>query len=231
MAVEPLDDRSFAGYRRQLIEQIRGRGVDDLAILQLFDRVPRHLFLPQGVWPRAYEDAPIPIGYGQTASQPSLQALYLSVLNPTPDDTVLEIGTGSGFLTALLALSADRVYSVERIRELSVRARAALDQLQLKHVALMVGDGTIGWRKYAPFDVIVVSAASPSVPPAFIDQLAEGGRMLIPVGTLERQELMLVRRKNGDVHEKIIHGECSFVPLLGRFAWASETAEKAGEPT
>ncbi len=227
MAVEPLDDRKFAGYRRKLIEQIRGRGIDDLAILQLFDRVPRHLFLPQGVWPRAYEDAPIPIGFGQTASQPSLQALYLSVLDPTPEDTVLEIGTGSGFLTALLALTADRVYSVERIRELSVRARAALDQLQMKNVALMVGDGTIGWRKYAPFDLIVVSAASPSIPPAFTDQLAEGGRMLIPVGTRDRQELVLARRENGEVREEVIHGECTFVPLLGRFAWASETGDEA----
>ena len=231
MAVEPLDDRRFAGYRRKLIEQIRGRGIDDLAILQLFDRVPRHLFVPEGVWPRAYEDAAIPIGYGQTASQPSLQALYLSVLNPTPHDTVLEIGTGSGFLTGLLALSADRVYSVERIRELSVRARTALDRLGVKNVALMVGDGTIGWRKYAPFDVIVVSAASPSVPTSFIDQLAEDGRMLIPVGTRERQELVLVRRKDGDIQEEILHGECTFVPLLGRFAWSSEISETSEEST
>ena len=225
MAVEPLDDRSFVGYRRKLIERIRGRGIDDLVILQLFDRVPRHFFVPEGMWPRAYEDAAIPIGYGQTASQPSLQALYLSVLKVTPDDTVLEIGTGSGFLTGLLAFMADRVYSVERIRELSVRARAALDQLRIKNVALMVGDGTIGWRKYAPFDVIVVSAASPSVPPAFIDQLAEGGRLLIPVGTRERQELVLVRREDGETREEIMHGECTFVPLLGRFAWASKSSE------
>ena len=225
MAVEPLDDRSFSGYRRKLIEEIRGKGIDDLAILQVFDRVPRHLFVPEGVWPRAYEDAAIPIGYGQTASQPSLQALYLSVLKVTPDDTVLEIGTGSGFLTALLALAADRVYSIERIRELSVRARAALDQLRINNVALMVGDGTIGWRKYAPFDVIVVSAAAPSVPPSFIDQLAEGGRLLIPVGTREHQELVLVSKEDGKIQEETIHGECTFVPLLGRFAWTSETSE------
>ena len=228
MAVEPLDDRSFDGYRRKLIEQIRGRGIDDLAILQLFDRVPRHFFVPEGVWPRAYEDAAIPIGYGQTASQPSLQALYLSVLEVTPDDVVLEIGTGSGFLTGLLSFTADRVYSVERIRELSVRARAALDRLRINNVALMVGDGTIGWRKYAPFDVIVVSAASPSVPPALTEQLADGGRLLIPVGTRERQELVLVRREGGEIHEETMHGECTFVPLLGRFAWASDASE---EPT
>ena len=225
MAVEPLEDRRFAGYRRKLIEDIRGKGIDDLVILQLFDRVPRHMFVPEGVWPRAYEDAAISIGYGQTASQPSLQALYLSTLEVTPGDTVLEIGTGSGFLTGLLALTSDRVYSVERIRELSVRARTALDRLRIKNVALMVGDGTIGWRKYAPFDVIVVSAASPSVPPAFIDQLAEGGRLLIPVGTRERQELVLIRREDGAIHEEVMQGECTFVPLLGRFAWASETSE------
>ena len=137
----------FVGYRRRLIELIRQQGVADLEILQVFDKVPRHLFVPEGVWPRAYEDAPVPIGYGQTASQPSLQALYLSLLKPTPEEKVLEIGTGSGYLTALLGLMADRVYSVERVRELSSRARTALDSLSLNNVALQVGDGTIGWRK------------------------------------------------------------------------------------
>ena len=225
MAADSLDDRSFVGYRRKLIEEIREHGIHDLEILQLFDQVPRHLFVPQGVWPRAYEDAPIPIGYSQTASQPSLQALYLSILKPTTDETVLEIGTGSGFLTALLALTANRVYSVERVRELSARARVALDELRLKNVALMVGDGTIGWRKYAPFDVIVVSAASPSIPKAFLDQLGEGGRMLIPVGSMEDQELILVRREDGEIQQEVIQGGCTFVPLLGRFAWASEHPE------
>ena len=225
MATESLEDRSFVGYRRKLIEEIRERGIDDLEVLQLFDQVPRHLFLPEGVWPRAYEDAPIPIGYSQTASQPSLQALYLSILKPTSDDTVLEVGTGSGFLTALLALTADRVYSVERVRELSARARIALDDLKLKNVALMVGDGTIGWRKYAPFDVVVVSAASPSVPQAFLDQLAEGGRMLIPVGSRESQDLMLVRKENDQIVQEVAQAGCTFVPLLGRFAWPSENPE------
>ncbi|MEX0979554.1 MAG: protein-L-isoaspartate O-methyltransferase, partial [Gemmatimonadota bacterium] len=171
----PRDDYRFVGYRRRLIEEVRARGIDDLEILQLLDRVPRHLFLPEGVWPRAYEDAAIPIGFGQTASQPSLQAYYLTLLKPGADDRVLEIGTGSGFLTALLALRADRVYSVERVRELSQRARAALDAMKLSNVALLVGDGTIGWKKFAPYDVIIVSAASPSVPDAFVQQLAEGG--------------------------------------------------------
>jgi protein-L-isoaspartate(D-aspartate) O-methyltransferase len=218
----PLEDTRFVGYRRKLIEDIRAHGIEDLELLQLFDRVPRHLFVPEGIWPRAYEDAPLPIGYSQTASQPSLQAYYLTLLRPRPDEKVLEIGTGSGYLTALLALTADRVYSVERVRELSQRARKALDLLSLRNVALMVGDGTIGWRRYAPFDAIVVSAASPSIPPALVDQLGDGGRMLIPVGALDSQELVLVRKEGFIVTEEVVKGDCTFVPLLGRFAWKSE---------
>lgn len=216
---DPRDDPRYVGYRRRLIETIRERGIDDLELLELFDRVPRHAFLPEGVRPMAYEDRPIPIGYGQTASQPSLQAHYLEVLRPDPEDRVLEIGTGSGYLTALLALMAERVYSVERMRELSVRAREALDAMKIQNVALLVGDGTIGWRKYAPYDVIVVSAASPSVPDALEDQLAEGGRMLIPVGDRESQKLILVRRVDGDIAHEELEGACRFVPLLGRFAF------------
>ena len=222
MGPGPLDDTRFVGYRRKLIEEIRAHGIDDLETLQLFDMVPRHLFLPEGVWPRAYEDAPIPIGFGQTASQPSLQAYYLSLLRPSHEDKVLEVGTGSGYLTALLALGADRVYSVERVRELSARARRSLDAMGVKNVALLVGDGTIGRRKYEPFDVIVVSAAAPSVPTALTEQLADGGRMLIPVGTRERQDLVMVRKTGFAVTEEVVRGECTFVPLLGRFAWSVE---------
>ena len=218
----PLDDTRWVGYRRKLIEDIRSHGISDLEILQLFDQVPRHIFLPEGVAPRAYEDAPIPIGYQQTASQPSLQAYYLTLLRPERSEKVLEIGTGSGYLTALLALMADRVYSVERVRELSQRARKALDLMALKNVALLVGDGTIGWRKYAPFDVVVVSAASPSIPSALVDQLGDRGRMLIPVGARDSQELVLVRKDGFAVTEEVVKGDCTFVPLLGRFAWKGE---------
>lgn len=224
MAAGPVEDHRFTGYRRRLIEEIRSRGVEDLEILQLFDRVPRHRFLPEGVWNRAYEDAPIPIGYQQTASQPSLQALFLTILKPQSQERVLEIGTGSGFLTALLAQLADRVYSVERVRDLSTRARKALDELGYLNVALLVGDGTIGWRRYAPFDVIVVSAASPSVPKAYLEQLGDPGRMLIPVGTRETQDLVLVRKTAGETTEEVLQPGCTFVPLLGRFAWKDEVA-------
>lgn len=222
MGPDPVDDHRYVGYRRKLIEDIRSRGVEDLETLQLFDRVPRHLFLPEGVRPRAYEDAPIPIGFGQTASQPSLQAHYLSILQPGQDDKVLEIGTGCGYLTALLCLMADRVYSVERVRELSKRSRVALDAFGVKNAALLVGDGTIGWRKYAPFDVIVVSAASPSIPPALVDQLDDGGRMLIPVGGRDSQELVLVQKTGFAVTEERVGGAVTFVPLLGTFAWSEE---------
>ncbi len=215
-----LSDLQYVGYRRKLIEDIRTSGIEELEILQLFDRVPRHLFLPEGVRPRAYEDAPIPIGYGQTASQPSLQAAYLQILRPAPEDRVLEIGTGSGFLTALLSFAVDRVYSVERVRELSLRARRALDALEIRNVALLVGDGSIGWKKFAPYDLIIVSAASPSAPTALVDQLADGGRMLIPLGTRQAQELTLLRRVGNDVSHEAIRDQCTFVPLLGLQGWA-----------
>ena len=223
MESDALADRRFIAARRRLIEDVRTRGIEDLEILRLFDVVPRHLFVPEAMWPRAYLDTPVPIGFGQTASQPSLQAHYLSLLLPGSDDKVLEIGTGSGFLTALLARLADRVYSIERVRELSRRARRTLDDLGINNVALIVGDGTIGWRKYQPFDVIVVSAASPLVPYSLVDQLAEGGRMLIPVGSRGSQELVLVRRKQGEFTEEVVKDSVRFVPLLGRFGWREES--------
>ncbi len=218
MGPDPLSDTRYVAQRRRLIEKIRERGIDDLEVLRAFDLVPRHIFVPEAVRHRAYEDAALPIGFGQTASQPSLQALYLQLLALNPTDKVLEIGTGSGYLTALLAQLAGNVFSVERVRELSVRARQALDQLRISRVALLVGDGTIGWARFAPYDAILVSAGAPAVPPALVEQLAVGGRMLIPIGDREQQTLTLVRRtENGTVSEPIT--ACVFVPLIGRFAW------------
>jgi protein-L-isoaspartate(D-aspartate) O-methyltransferase len=215
-----VSELRFDGLRRQLIETIRERGIDDLEVLCAFDLVPRHLFIPDAVRHRAYEDAPLPIGYGQTASQPSLQALYLQTLRIQPSDGVLEVGTGTGFQTALLARLANRVYSIERIRELSVRARRILDELRVANVALLVGDGSVGWSRYAPFDAILVAAGAPSVPEALVDQLAVGGRMLVPVGSRDQQKLMLVRRTPEGVAQEEV-AECTFVPLLGRFGWRS----------
>jgi protein-L-isoaspartate(D-aspartate) O-methyltransferase len=213
-----VSDR-FTAQRRALTEKIRARGIHDLVTVRAFDGVPRHEFVPESVRHRAYEDVPIPIGFGQTASQPSLQALYVQMLELQPGDKVLEIGTGSGYQTAALAQVVDRVYSVERIRELSLRARAALDRLRVSNVALHVGDGTIGWSRYAPYDAILVAAGSPEIPPPLVEQLSIGGRMLVPVGTLDAQRLLLVRRTpDGIDSEEVL--DCTFVPLLGRFGWA-----------
>jgi protein-L-isoaspartate(D-aspartate) O-methyltransferase len=218
LGAESLNDRRYERQRRQLIEAIRDQGIEELEILRAFDLTPRHLFLPESVQHRAYEDAPLPIGFGQTASQPSLQALYLKLLDLQPQDRVLEIGTGSGYQTALLAHLAEHVYSVERIRELSQRARNVLDQLRLTNVALLVGDGTIGWSRYAPYDAILVGAGAPSVPQALLDQLAPGGRLLIPLGTLEEQQLTMFRITDTGIESEEV-ARCVFVPLLGKYGW------------
>lgn len=221
MGAGPLNDAHFARQRQRLLEIIADHGIDDLAVLRAFDTIPRHLFLPQAVLHRAYEDVALPIGFGQTASQPSLQALYMQVLALGPTDRVLEIGTGSGFQTAVLARLVAHVYSIERINELSARARAALDGLRTNNVALLVGDGTVGWSRYAPYDAILVSAAAPSIPPAFIEQLAPGGRLLIPLGDRAGQRLTLVRKSGDSVETEEVTG-CTFVPLVGRFGWPAD---------
>jgi protein-L-isoaspartate(D-aspartate) O-methyltransferase len=213
-------DRRYERQRRQLIEVLQDKGIHDLEVLRVFDLVPRHLFVPDSVVHRAYDDAPVPIGYSQTASQPSLQALYLQILGIQPTDKVLEIGTGSGYQTALLAHLAQHVYSVERIRELSARSRAVLDALRFRNVALLVGDGTIGWSRYAPYDAILVGAAAPYAPQALLDQLAAGGRMLIPIGDRDEQRLTLFEKTADGVSEEDI-AAVTFVPLLGRFGWSS----------
>lgn len=215
-----MNDR-FVAQRRALIERMRERGINDMQILQLFDAIHRHDYIPQSVEHRAYEDTPLPIGFGQTASQPSLQALYMQILQIQPRDKVLEIGTGCGFQTAILAHLADRVYSVERIRELGTRARDALDRARISNVAILIGDGTVGWSRYAPYDAILVAAAAPEIPAPLMEQMADGGRMLVPVGTREVQRLVLVRRR-GDIfdHEEVL--DCTFVPLLGRFGWIDD---------
>jgi protein-L-isoaspartate(D-aspartate) O-methyltransferase len=215
-----LNDLRFERQRRQLIEIIRDHNIEDLEILRAFDVIPRHIFVPQSVQHRAYEDAPVPIGFGQTASQPSLQALYLDTLKLSARDRVLEIGTGSGFQTALLAQLAGHVYSVERIRELSQRARAAIDTLRLSNVAMLVGDGTVGWSRYAPYDAILVTAGAPSVPSTLVDQLVPGGRMLIPIGDRNTQQLTLITKTDTGMESSSI-SDCVFVPLLGRFGWPS----------
>src|SRR5689334_17421155 len=184
-AVEP----DYRGPRRRLVEQLHDQGILDLAVLHAIDEVPRHLFVPTGVRHRAYEDSALPIGSGQTISQPSVHARYLELLALTGHERVLEIGTGSGYQTVLLSHLAAQVFSVERIPVLLDRAREVIQQTNAKNISLLLGDGTLGWRDYAPYDAILVSAAAPEVPPPLREQLAEGGRLLIPLGTRDDQVL------------------------------------------
>lgn len=209
----------YARKRRRLVDAVRARGVEDPDVLKAVGTVPRHRFVPDAVRRRSYEDTALPIGFSQTISQPSLQALYLEVLEIARGDRVLEIGTGSGYQTALLAELADNVYSVERVPELAVRSRQVLDELGYRNVALLTGDGTVGWSRYAPYDAILVAAAAPAVPDALVDQLSPSGRMLIPLGERNTQQLTLVKRTaEGGVDQEAVTG-CVFVPLIGRFGW------------
>jgi protein-L-isoaspartate(D-aspartate) O-methyltransferase len=209
---------SFGGYRAQLVETLRGKGVRDLAVLRAVQQVPRHLFVPQAVRHRAYEDNALPIGAGQTISQPYVQARSIELARLNGHERVLEIGTGSGYQTALLSLVAESVFSVERVPALALQAREALQSLGLRNVTVLVGDGTLGWRPFAPYDAILVAAASPYVPEPLVDQLAIGGRLIIPLGTRENQELTLVQRTADGVRTSVV-ADVRFVPLLGEFGF------------
>jgi len=204
--------------RARLAEAVRRRGVTDAAVLGAVADVPRHLFVPHALLARAYDDAALPIGHGQNISQPSTQARCLEALRIGPSDRVLEIGTGSGYQTALLARLAAQVFSVERVPQLAEQARAAILAAGIANVSILMGDGTLGWRDYAPYDAIVVAAASPDVPQPLLDQLAPRGRMLLPLGERRDQVLTLVRRSAGGVLTTPLAG-ARFVPLLGTFGF------------
>ena len=210
--------QEFRGARRRLVETLQDGGIADLAVLRAFDVTPRHLFVPTGVRHRAYEDSALPIGSGQTISQPSVHARYLSLLRLTGREKVLEIGTGSGYQTVLLAHLAAQVFSIERIPPLLERARDVIQQTSVRNVSLLLGDGTLGWRDYAPYDAILVSAASPGVPQPLLDQLAEGGRLIIPLGGSDEQTLAMFTRRGGEVVRQDV-APVRFVPLLGRHGW------------
>ena len=209
---------SYGGYRAQLVATLRDKGIRDMAVLHAVSQIPRHLFVPASVRHRAYEDSALPIASGQTISQPFIQALYLEVIALTGREKVLEIGTGSGYQTALLSLLAGSVFSVERIAALAQSARTALDAAGIGNVSIVVGDGTLGWRPYAPYDAILVSAASPVIPQPLVDQLAPGGRMVVPIGDKQVQTLHVVRRE-GDEIKVTTAGDARFVPLLGQFGF------------
>jgi protein-L-isoaspartate(D-aspartate) O-methyltransferase len=213
---------SYGGFRAALVETLRDKGISDLRVLHAIATVPRHRFVPDSVRHRAYEDSALPIGAGQTISQPYVQARSLELLRLTGNDRVLEVGAGSGYQTALLAELASTVLAVERIPELAKAARAALESVGVKNATVVVGDGTLGWRAYAPFDAIEVAAASPAVPGPLLEQLAPGGRLVIPLGDQEQQVLTLVEVRNGEVRHTTVT-DVRFVPLLGQFGFNPET--------
>jgi protein-L-isoaspartate(D-aspartate) O-methyltransferase len=202
-----------------LVEALQDGGIRDLAVLRAFDEVPRHIFVPTGMRHRAYEDSALPIGQGQTISQPSMHARYLELLQLTGNEKVLEVGTGSGYQTALLAHLASQVFSIERVAPLLQRARDAIRQTGARNVSVLVGDGTLGWRDYGPYDAILVTAGAPDVPRPLAEQLAEGGRLLIPLGGREEQMLTLVTRR-GDALQRRDIAPARVVPLVGTFGWA-----------
>ncbi len=203
---------------RMVEEQIAARGVVDGRVLAAMRKVPRHEFLPEAIRAMAYSDNALPLGEGQTISQPYMVAVMSELLALKGTERVLEIGTGSGYQAAILAELCEKVYTVERIKSLADRARMNLDRLGYQHVALKVYDGTYGWKEMAPFDAIIVTAGSPEVPVPLVDQLSPGGRMVIPVGERYGQVLLkITKTSEGTLTERSV--PCVFVPLIGNHGW------------
>jgi len=208
------------GAREKMVqEQLVARGIKDPRVLQALRKVPRHFFVESALADRAYDDGPLPIGEKQTISQPYMVALMTEALELKGDEKVLEVGTGSGYQTAILAGLCLNVFSVEKIRYFAVRARAILDELGYYNIAIHVGDGTLGWSEHAPFDAILVTAGAPGLPQPLLDQLAVGGRLVIPLGDEQSQVLERIRRTASGLEQEQL-GECRFVKLWGKYGWA-----------
>jgi protein-L-isoaspartate(D-aspartate) O-methyltransferase len=209
----------FERERERMVEdQLVRRGITDERVLAAMRRVPRHLFVEQALRDRAYGDHALPIGEQQTISQPYIVALMTSLLALRGTEKVLEVGTGSGYQTAVLAELARRVCTVERLSGLALRARALLEGLGYTNVWVRVGSGTLGWPDEAPFDRILVTAGGPAIPPPLFQQLVEGGRMVLPVGDATGQVLTVVENAGGQMRVTS-HGDCTFVKLVGKYAW------------
>lgn len=212
--------RDFSIARRRMVEdQVISRGVSDQRVIDAMLKVPRHLFVEEALASQAYQDAPLPIGEKQTISQPYMVAAMSEALMLDGSETVLEIGTGSGYQAAVLALLADRVFTLERLSSLARRARKVLDSCGLSKVNIRLADGTLGWQEMGPFDAIVVTAGAPEVPEEYLSQLAVGGRLVIPVGPRDSQVLMRITRTGEkEFKEERLLG-CRFVPLIGEHGW------------
>ena len=211
---------SHSAREKMIDRQLRARGIFDRAVLDAFMRVPRERFVPSGSEREAYEDHPIAIGCSQTISQPYIVAAMMQAAQLRPEDRVLEIGTGSGYSTALLAEVVREVITVERFPELANVARERLSEMGYANVEIAVGDGSLGYAPRAPYDAILVAAAAPSAPAALVEQLAVGGRMIVPVGDLYSQDLVLVRREEDGLRQIKLDG-CMFVPLIGQQGFKS----------
>lgn len=203
--------------------QIRVRGVSDQRVLKAMEKIPRHLFVDEGLIDQAYNDNPLPIDRRQTISQPYIVALMSEAMALTGREKVLEIGTGSGYQTAILAELAERVFSIERIAVLATGARRVLDALKDYNVAIRVGDGTYGWREESPFEAIMVTAGAPRIPKLLIEQLAVGGRLVVPVGGRNSQVLLKLTRMSEDPEDLKQEdlGGCRFVDLIGEHGWGN----------
>jgi protein-L-isoaspartate(D-aspartate) O-methyltransferase len=209
----------FVWARERMVqEQIIARGINDARVIGALRKVPRHFFVDPGIVNRAYHDSALPIGDKQTLSQPYMAARMTEALGLIGNEKVLEVGTGSGYQTALLAELCFNVFSVEKIRALSRKARTLLDRLEYQNIALHVGDGTIGWSEHAPYDAIIVTAGAPSAPKPLLEQLADGGRLVIPVGDEQGQTLLRVTRAGAAFKEEQL-GDCKFVKLFGKYGW------------
>jgi protein-L-isoaspartate(D-aspartate) O-methyltransferase len=215
-----MDSYPRADERSRMVEQqIQARGISNPRVLEAMKAIPRHFFIPPPYTTSAYTDAPLPIGNGQTISQPYIVALMTELLDPQPDGNILEIGTGSGYQAAVLSLLVRQVTTIERISSVADRARENITKIGLKNIRVLVGDGTVGYPQYAPYDGIMITAATPDIPAPLIDQLTKGGTLVAPAGGREIQELITLKRK-GDRIIQASHGGVRFVPLIGEFGWA-----------
>ncbi|HVN97309.1 MAG TPA: protein-L-isoaspartate(D-aspartate) O-methyltransferase [Syntrophorhabdaceae bacterium] len=206
--------------RQYMVEtQIVGRGIKDHRVIAAMQKVPRHLFLDEALWPQAYEDHPLPIGEKQTISQPYMVAIMTEALKLTGKETILEIGTGSGYQAAVLAQLAEQVYTIERIPALAKRARKTFDALHYRNIVVTIRDGTAGWKEHSPYDGIIVTAAAQAAPKPLLDQLAPGGRLVIPIGDEFTQDLMVYERVDGGEFREENYGGCRFVKLIGAYGW------------
>ena len=220
--MKPKTDDLAVARRRMVEQQLRPRGIHDRHVLRIMEAMPRHLFVDDTLIARAYSDHALPIGEDQTISQPYMVALMTQALDLTGEEKVLEIGTGSGYQTAILAELADRVFTIDRIPSIAAEAQERLAAMGYSNIVVRCADGTLGWREMAPFDRVLVTAGAPRIPSFLEEQLVTGGIAVVPVGVRENQSLVKLTRTSDGLKQRILCG-CTFVPLIGREGWSTDT--------